>query len=97
MKESASRYDYVFFGPVFDSISKEDHKPGYNLASMYDVFNNNDKIKALALGGVDADKISTCYETRFSGVALSGFLWESDNPVERFDEARKICELYKTA
>ena len=97
MKESASRYDYVFFGPVFESISKEDHKPSYTMASMYDVFNNNDKIKALALGGVDADKISACYETRFSGVALSGFLWESDNAVERFDEARKICELYKTA
>ena len=97
VKDEGARYDYVFFSPVFESISKEDNKPSYSLASMYDVFHNNPKIKALALGGVTADKISTCFETRFSGIALSGFLWESDNPIESFDEAKKLCELYKMA
>jgi len=95
VKSDGGRYDYVFFSPVFESISKEDHKPSYNLASMYDVFHNNPKIKALALGGVTGDKISACFETRFSGVALSGFLWESDNPIERFDKAKTTCEFYK--
>jgi len=97
VKAGGRRYDYVFFGPVFESISKEDHKPSYNLASMYDVFHNNPKIKAYALSGVTEDKIGTCYETRFTGVALSGYLWESDDPVKNFDIAKETCDQYKAS
>ena len=94
LKKNRQNFDYVFFSPVFDSISKEDHEPSYTLANLYDALNYND-LKVIALGGVNADKISVCYETRFSGVALSGYLWESGDPVEQFDKAKLICSQYK--
>jgi len=95
LKKNKRKYDYVFFSPVFESISKEDHEPSYTLANMYDAMNYND-LKVIALGGVTADKISICFETRFSGVALSGYLWEAGDPVEQFDLAKDICNQYKT-
>jgi len=95
LKDNSQRFDYVFFSSVFESITKENHKASYSLRTIFNVLNNDDEIKAIALGGVDDEKISICYETKFSGIALSGYLWELKNPVENFEKAKIICDQYK--
>jgi thiamine-phosphate pyrophosphorylase len=95
LTEEGSRYKYVIFSPVFKSISKEDYKPAYKLGTIFNVLNNNSNIKVIALGGIEADNISVCYENLFKGVALSGYLWDSADPVEQFDKAKEICDQYK--
>jgi len=95
LKHNSQRYNYVFFSSVFNSITKEDHKATYSLGTMFNVLNNDPDIKAIALGGVDDENISICFENMFSGVALSGYLWEAENPVENFEKAKKICDHHK--
>jgi thiamine-phosphate pyrophosphorylase len=88
------KYDYVFFSPVFESISKEDHQPSYSLGTIYDTVRNMD-VNVVALGGIDNEKIDQCYHTGFYGVALSGYLWQSEDPVKNFDIVNELCSQYR--
>jgi thiamine monophosphate synthase len=94
INDARRKYAYVFFSPVFESISKEDYAPVYSLASIYDALHHT-KVNVMALGGVDADKITKCYDARFWGVALSGYLWQSEDPVKNFDTVKELCDQYK--
>jgi len=38
----------------------------------------------IALGGIDIDKIDNVKELGFSGIALMGAIWQSENPIEKF-------------
>jgi thiamine-phosphate pyrophosphorylase len=95
INHSNEKYDYIFFSPVFKSISKEDYDPAYTLGTIYDTLHHT-KENVVALGGVTDENIATCYETRFWGVALSGYLWQAEDPVKNFDTAKDICNQYKT-
>ncbi len=97
LKHNGGRFDYAFFSPVFESISKENHKPDYSLRTIFNLLNNRKEINAIALGGIENSNITACFETLFSGVALSGYLWLSNNPVELFEEAKKTWEQNKKA
>ena len=44
------------------------------------------------MGGIDEDKIETAKELGFSGVALLGAIWQSEQPVEKF---KRIYELWQ--
>ncbi|MCD7899152.1 MAG: thiamine phosphate synthase [Bacteroides sp.] len=96
----ASKLDYVFLSPVFDSISK----PGYNQA-----FSDMQLKKAqsegiinshvIALGGISPVTIPLAAGYGFRGVAVLGSLWqrfETDRDVSalirRFKELKSICE-----
>jgi len=94
INQSVERYNYVFFSPVFESISKEDHSPSYSLASIYDALHHT-KVKVFALGGVDDTQLTKCYDARFKGVALSGYLWNAEDPVKNFDRVKELCNQYK--
>jgi thiamine-phosphate pyrophosphorylase len=89
------KYRYVFFSPVFESITKEDYEPSYSLGVIYDKLQKT-KTNVVALGGVDAAKIDLCFETGFWGVALSGYLWQSDDPLTNFNIVKELCSKYKT-
>jgi thiamine-phosphate pyrophosphorylase len=91
---SGDKYDYVFLSPIFESISKEDYQPNYTLGKIYDTLHHS-KVNVIALGGIDNEKIDTCFETRFSGVALSGYIWQSEDPVKNFDIIKELCDKYK--
>jgi len=75
-------FDYVFYGPVFDSISK----PGYHskLAADFKLHKTYMKPKVIALGGVELSNLTKLNMMGFDGAAVLGTLWnEPSNAVER--------------
>ncbi len=78
--------EYAFLSPIFDSISK----PGYK--SNFDLQEVKENVKGkniIALGGIDENKIELCSELGFAGVAVCGALWQSKNPIEKFQQIQK--------
>jgi thiamine-phosphate pyrophosphorylase len=82
--------DYVFFGPVFHSISKAGHKPKVSLSNLSSALEKLDmkgrRPLVYALGGIRRNKISTIVETGFDGVALLGSIWGKPDPVVAYKE-----------
>ncbi|MDT0690278.1 thiamine phosphate synthase [Salegentibacter sp. F188] len=79
VKSGASNFDYVFLSPVFTSVSKE----GYE-GQAFNVENISGKV--IALGGIEADKISRAKELGYAGVAVLGAIWLSENKDQAFTE-----------
>lgn len=67
-------FNYVFYGPVYNSISKKDYNsvltPGFKLPKEI----NQPKI--IALGGVEPGKLKQLQNIGFDGVGLLGTLWQ---------------------
>jgi len=83
-----SCFDYTFFGPVFNSISKQ----GYisTLPENFKfplLFNQPDPI---ALGGIDATNIQKALDMQFSGVAALGIIWKKPGEsIQQFKTLQK--------
>lgn len=90
------KFDYGFFSPVFNSISKEGYKSKFDFSALRTYLvnrkaldNGTGKGLLIALGGIDADKIDIAKELGFSGIALLGAIWQSENPVEKFKRIKE--------
>ena len=85
-----AKFDYGFLSPLFDSISKEGYKSSFNLTEVKEFFRTyplgrtGEGLFLIALGGIDEDKIDSIKELGFSGIALLGAVWQSENPLEKF-------------
>ena len=78
-----SIFDYVFFSPVFNSISKL----GYHatLPANFHLHRPEDTPAVIALGGVDVANIPLVSEMNFDGVAVLGAIWNKPgSPVSNF-------------
>ena len=66
-------FDYVFYGPVFDSISK----PGYKskLFADFKLDKNGIIPKVIALGGIRVSNLKLLGAMGFDGAAVLGTLW----------------------
>jgi len=71
-------FDYTFFGPVFNSISK----PGYqsNLIEAFHINRNDIQPKIIALGGVKRSNLDKLKLMGFDGAAVLGTIW--NDPVQ---------------
>lgn len=78
-----SIYDYVFLSPIFDTISKGGYGSHFNL-KLIELLLSKTTEKIIALGGVNANRIKEVESLGFYGAALSGAIWESDNPKKAF-------------
>lgn len=67
-------FDYAFYGPVFDSISKSDYKgvPEINLG-----ISEHSGIEIIALGGISPENISQIRKMGFDGLASLGSIWNN--------------------
>ena len=80
--------DYVFFGPIFRSVSKKGYGPKISLNEIFSLFssgrlNNLPQIpKVYALGGIRKKKMLRLSEVGFDGVALLGSVWGSRDPLK---------------
>ncbi len=87
--------DYVFFGPVFKSISKNGYEPKVPLEKIEEVIaeisTNKTRPKIYALGGIRRKKISTLKKTGFDGFALLGSVWGHSDPVNAFRKFNQSC------
>jgi thiamine-phosphate pyrophosphorylase len=90
IKKERRPYTYVFLSPVFESISKQDYKPTYNMATIYEGLQETSQ-KVVALGGVDDTKITLCKEGGFYGIALLGYIWQAADPVETLKNMLELC------
>lgn len=70
-------FDYTFFGPVFNSISK----PGYSAVItddfVFPVQTNHSKV--IAIGGINATNILKVKEMKFHGAAALGAIWQTQS------------------
>jgi thiamine-phosphate pyrophosphorylase len=70
----SKQFDYSFYGPVFNSISKKGYtsllEEEFNLAGIKSL------TKIIAIGGIYKDNVSKTFNMGFDGVALLGAIWQ---------------------
>jgi len=84
-------YEYVFFSPVFDSISKKEYASRFDnqsISALFDKIKKREKniLQVIALGGINLQTINQAKQLGFSGAAMLGGIWENDNPEKVFKE-----------
>lgn len=84
-------YSYVFLSPVFDSISKSNYQGRFH-NSNFDILLKKVNQRVYALGGVDSSKVEDIFKMGFSGMAVHGSIWESEDPVGKFTEIKDVCQ-----
>lgn len=67
--------EYVFFGPVFNSISKT----GYQTVLPDDFVLPPHELKVFAIGGVTESRLKQLQQMNFDGAAVLGTLWHQQN------------------
>jgi thiamine-phosphate pyrophosphorylase len=80
---SSSIFNYVFYSPVFGSISK----PGYygKLTSDFKLEITDGDPAVIALGGINHHNIQQLSAMNFNGAAVLGAIWNAlGNPLENF-------------
>lgn len=83
-------FDYAFYGPVFESISK----PGYKPKTKELVLPDNKTVKIIAIGGITPDKISELEKFKFDGAALLGAIWkDTNNAINIFKECNQSATM----
>jgi thiamine-phosphate pyrophosphorylase len=86
LDQISGAFDYVFFGPVYESISK----PGYKPMVSESVLEKNKKVKVIAIGGVTPDKMGELKERNFDGLALLGSVWcDTSNSLKIFRQCNQ--------
>ena len=84
------RPSYCFLSPIFDSISK----PGYirKFQQMPDL--SKIQIPVIALGGITPERLTTCRDASFQGVAVLGYIWhQATDALNRFLQLRtSLCQ-----
>lgn len=90
------KYHYVFLSPIFDSISKKNHRGAFSESSLKNGLRNT-RHSVIALGGIEPDNISRAREFGFKGIAVLGSIWrENKDPMESFKEMQDACVEKKT-
>lgn len=78
-------FDYVFYGPVFHSLSK----PGYQskLPPAFRLSNKHAVPKVIALGGIARSNLQQVKQQQFDGAALLGAIWNTpEQAIENFKQ-----------
>lgn len=89
VKNNTHTFDYIFYSPLFKSISKADYgtdAPGDALAGICSELKNTTTIPVMGLGGINEANISLVKKSGFDGAALLGAVWESGDPIASFDK-----------
>jgi thiamine-phosphate pyrophosphorylase len=90
-------FRYVFYSPVFESISKPGYRPEFDLLTVKRTIerlkeNKEELPLIIGLGGVKAGNIKQVRETGLNGAALMGALWQAADPVQVFNEVKAALE-----
>ena len=86
---SLDKFDYTFFSPVFDSISKQGYSS--SLESGFRLEKPIGSPKVFALGGVELKNISQIKSMKFDGAAVLGTIWNQEEE-ERIEVLKGLME-----
>lgn len=84
-------FSYIFFGPVFNSISKQGYTSTLSNGFVFPVEKNHSKV--IAIGGINARNIQEAMNMKFSGVAVLGAIWQKPN--ESIQQFKTIQKAWK--
>jgi len=84
--------DYVFYSPVFNSISKPGYRPTASWENIVAAVQKS-VLPVFALGGVTVDNISRLRVAGFAGAAVLGAVWQATDPVASW---RKMDKQWRT-
>lgn len=93
LRENKEALDYCFFGPVYNSISKQGYGPKVSMVDIRDYFAEKKDAAhspVFALGGIRRNKIRSLLDLGFSGVALLGAVWGKQDPISAFEGFVKV-------
>jgi len=85
LRQAMGKFDSIFYGPVFPSISKQ----GYGRDRSEDQTELSEWLRAggarrtqvLAIGGITAERLERCEQMGFDGAAVLGAVWTAADPV----------------
>ncbi|GIV27718.1 MAG: hypothetical protein KatS3mg027_1532 [Bacteroidia bacterium] len=86
IEEDFNHFNYLIYGPVFESISKKNYFPKVSHFEIQNHLHNiheNFGIPIIAIGGINSDNFKEALKMGFSGVAIKGHIWQSTNPLEQ--------------
>jgi thiamine-phosphate pyrophosphorylase len=87
---SSKLFDYAFYSPVANSISKRNRTAVDPIRMMNDL--THIKTEIIALGGMCPETIKQLPSQIFTGVAILGYIWEKgNNPVQQFNTIKESC------
>jgi thiamine-phosphate pyrophosphorylase len=86
-----SHFDYTFFSPVFDSISKNGYKSSVSADFVLKKPKNSPEV--VALGGIHQGNIDLVKSMSFDGVAVLGTIWNEEEN-RRIEILRDLIENY---
>ena len=89
LRKNEEQLDYVFLGPIFDSVSKQGYKAAFPPTALRSFFVERRKARVkrpriVALGGIVPDKVRAALSLGFDGVAALGGVWGSRFPQNAF-------------
>ncbi|MDP4268325.1 MAG: thiamine phosphate synthase [Bacteroidota bacterium] len=86
-------FEYCFFSPVYDSISKQGYMQ--KISKDFKISANETNVKVFALGGINSKNVTDVLDRGFYGVAVLGAIWSQTNDsLNVFKELYKKCKLY---
>jgi thiamine-phosphate pyrophosphorylase len=91
-------FRYVFYSPVFESISKPGYSPKIDLLAVQRILDRLKRSKGqlpiiIGLGGIHADNVKQVRDSGLNGAALMGALWQGADPVQAFNDIRTALAI----
>lgn len=81
-------FSYTFFGPVFNSISKQEYHSGITDDFVFPVLANHPEV--IAIGGITTGNAQKAITMNFRSIAVLGAVWQNpDKSVEQFKALQK--------
>jgi thiamine-phosphate pyrophosphorylase len=89
LENMALKLDYVFLGPVYNSISKEGYLAKIDIEYASAFLQSRRSFEVIAIGGIDESNIRQVRNAGFDGAALLGSVWSDNDPCGKFKIIRK--------
>ena len=81
--------DYIFFGPVFPTPSKQQFGPPQGIQSLQQVCRTV-SVPVLAIGGVTLDNAASCIHAGAAGAAAIRLFQDALDPISAVDRLRQV-------
>lgn len=82
------KLDYVFLGPVYNSISKKGYPAKIDIERASSFLKKRRSFDVIAIGGIDELNVRQVQDAGFDGAALLGSVWNDSNPSAKFQIIR---------